>query len=1084
MIVKRSVLWVVIWGWLTTLPLSANASILESWLDAGWQQVNKHHYQQALKAWQDGVNRQPNERIFPVLGTYAGIEHALAQVERIGKKQKGFIVRKQQQNKTLFYVLSARKTPPRGEARSKQLADLIQVAGITPPLLGNAAEHFKSTMSSSVSAQQSTRKIHQKAIILARKGFYEQALNMLAPYAKKPERFPKIAIDRMVILTWSRQYGDAIQAFEQRPANLKVPNYLRFAMGDAYFHLHSFTQALAMFSAIPEQAAEFEKAIQGKLQTLIAMHRFDKAWAMLPKVAHTPIATQIFLAMATAHFDSGFDIWLHQLSPKTDSMAIVNALKQQLGILSAQQQAHITDQLKTRTTAHHARQILRYLLWLSWLNDPRDKQLEVDAKSLSKSYSTEQLSHIGWVLYRVKRYKQAEAVFLAAHMQNTDHFKADLGLAYSELQNGHIAPAAKILQHWRKEYADNAEFLYALAFLHEKQKDFWGAVQAYGRILEQYPHDNVARRLQLTALSNLGASSHAWEEAKRYLPNDKAFYKSLKNRQAVVRLHWDEAPDALRILEPLLKEQFRGARFDHIPALISNNQATAAVHAYEQLLTDGYTPPLWLQQTAAGAYLTVEQRETSLHLYNHVLKSRPKSYDARVGKFYCLFELQRWQEADRVLQSLEKEHLPWSFGRFPNERLNPQRMTVAMARATWLTGQQRYTEAENYLQKLYISAPGNIDVRKALASLHQQRGWHRQALREYNIIAAMQARDVIPPSTLGLSEAMNVNEYKEQARQLLQVEQTRHPRAPRVIRLQRHYLIETMQGLEIGGRYENSQDGAIDRLVYARYIHPLGLHTNLFGETMLRRSSQGNLSAAFDRIGLGFDHRFNTNWRIRETLSGDYVRQGDIGLRSELHWNPNDNWQAQFLYDSFVSDVPLRARVFDITSDHAGASITYRWSDWRDAGISLARSGFSDGNQRFEAALHYGQNLLTQYDWRLHISSNLSASRSSLANRPYFSPDRAASATITLLIEHNLWHRYEHIIGKYERWFTQRLYLTGGSYWQRGFGSGLINSLRYEQDIAFSDTHHLIWGINWGRHPYDGVQVGSYVVDAHYRWDF
>lgn len=1081
--------YIIVWGVLGSIWLPQTSSAIasspeEMWLENGWQHVYEQHYQQALHTWQEGIDRQPDDRLFLVLGAYADFSNALNQLKRIGEKNKAFIAQKLRQNKRLFYVLSARKASQRREVRNKELTDLMQAADLDPPLLANMALKFKSKQTHREISQASAEDIHQKAVALARQGKYKLALEMLAPYAEKPEQFPEIAIDTMVILNWNNQYDDAVRAFEHRPADLKLPDYLKLAIADSYYHLNRFDQALALYSDIPEHAPEFAKAIHGKLQTLIALRRFNDAWNLLPQMSHVPAVTRIFLAMATMHLDEGFTTWLQQLTADADSTAIVEAIRHQLAKLSTQQHKYITDRLKKLASTHDTKNELRYLTWLSWLDDPRDQQLVPDAAAMATLYTSEQLSHIGWVLYRARRYVQAEQVFQAAHMQSPRLFKADMGLAYSHLQNGHVIEAEKILQDWHKTQADNAQFLYALAFLREKQEDFWGAIQAYERILAQYPHDKVARKLQIKALASLGATSQALEEARLYLPDDKAFHDSLTDRLAVDRLHWDEAPIALRILKPLLKKQFREARFDHIPALISNDQATDAVRAYEQLLAEGIKPPLWLQQIAAGAYLAAEQRETALRLYNKVLKDWPRSFDSRIGKFYCLVELQRWEEADEVLRDLENEHLPWSFGRFPYERLNPQKMTVAMARALWLTGQQRYPEAEDYLQKLHASAPGNIEIREALASLHQQRGWPRRSLREYKIIAALQARDVVPPSTLGLSEALNETEFKKQARHLLRTEQKRHPRDPQVIRLQRHYLIETMRSVEIGGHYENSSDGAQDRLGYARYLHPLGLHTDLFIETMFRRSSQGTLSAAFDRIGIGFDHRFNAQWRLRETLSGDYVRQGDIGLRSELNWHPDDFWQVDMFYDSFVSDVPLRARIFNITSDQFGGSLLYRWSEWREASASAGLSRYSDGNQRLEGSIQYSQNILTRYDWRLLASGNFYASRSSLANRPYFSPDRDASVTITLMIEHYLWHRYEHVSEKYERWFTHRLYLTAGSYWQHGFGSGLISALHYEQDIAFSDTHHLVWGIDWGRRPYDGAQVGSYAIDGHYRWDF
>ena len=173
----------------------------------------------------------------------------------------------------------------------------------------------------------------------------------------------------------------------------------------------------------------------------------------------------------------------------------------------------------------------------------------------------------------------------------------------------------------------------------------------------------------------------------------------------------------------------------------------------------------------------------------------------------------------------------------------------------------------------------------------------------------------------------------------------------------------------------------------------------------------------------------------------------------------------------------MRARVFGIEADKMGFGITYRESDWRSYHLSLSRQAFSDENDRDQASVGYEQGLWTNNDWKMRLFLDGYMSRNSRDDAPYFNPGRDWSLSATHMTEHTVWRIYDRL-------FMHRIFLTAGTYKQKGFSNAFTGGIRYEQEHEFSDTQALIWGMILFTNVYDGDRVDGYSFDLSYRLRF
>jgi biofilm PGA synthesis protein PgaA len=917
---------------------------------------------------------------------------------------------------------------------------------------------------------------------LIKDGNYEEALSLLSPFISEPMKYPTVVSDYIVVLVWEGRHNEAIGMYENLPPSFTKRAYLLRNMAKAYYEEKDFLKAFSLYHAALQETPMDEEAQKGVLLSLIQTGDYTSASEYLKEfLERSPDSVSLAFTKAYLLFkqerypESLKEYSILALRKDVDSEHVYKIRDDLIVSLPAEKRQSMLKELRVAIEKDPIAR-LDYILVLI-LNKEYKAAIGVfETAGLDiERYPDYLLSWIAWAYFKIGDTEKAKLYYEKILNARPAYVRANIGLAYCLAAEGQSDRAMVILDSLLVDEPKNLEIRFARAFVHEKSKRFWLAIQEYNRILEISPGNPVALKLILQNLSDLGASSLALERALSELPLDLKFHDSLRADMAVDRINWEEFEMAKSILFPLIedRENMR-ARYDHIIALAENNDMEEVLKAYENLIKDGISPPPWVLENAAKAYLYLEQPEKALELYNEALKANPASFNGRMGKFYTLQELRRWVEAREVLDSLDREQ-PYVLGEDKYIRPNWPKLEIAVVRGWLLAHEERLREAEEYFYGLREGAPANTGIRTGLAHVYLWRGWFRKALREFKIIETFDPK--YHKALIGKAITLNTLAFKEEAREIAGKLLTSHPRDKHVQQLVRQLRVEEMAEVVTDFAVTTDEDGFEDIRAEITLSKPVSLYSSLYGFLLWQQSSDDTQMRFFRRAGLGINHIFNSSWSLRQQFSVDYDDGDDFGSFTMINFYPDDYWRFRLSYDSFTTDVPLQARVFGIEANRLETGITYRESDWRSYHFTLSALKFSDDNRREHALLGYEQGLLVKNNWRMRLFLNLYLSRNSLEGAPYFNPDRDLSLSTTHLTEHTIWRIYNRAL-------VQRLFLTLGTYKQSGFSNDAIGSIHYQHDYDFSDTHALLWGSNIARNVYDGEPVHSYSLYLNYRRRF
>ncbi len=916
---------------------------------------------------------------------------------------------------------------------------------------------------------------------LIKGGEYQRALALLEPYTDQPMEYPTFFSDYLVTLVWVGSYVEAIKIFEGLPPSFPRRAYLLRNMATAYREEKNFLKSADLYKAVLEQDPSDREAMQGIVLSLTDAGDLSDASHYIDQFLHeNPDSAPLALAKARL-------LWLQ--GEYRDAMRLYRDIVAR-GDVDSEQVFRIRDDLinslpegeqRVRAPLMSAMEkdrsaVFDYLPVLVLNRDFATAVLVYESAGHdARIYPNNLLSKVAWAYFKIGRIERATSLYTLVLERNPGYLPATIGLAYCLSADGKGGRALEILDRLPLQEQKNIEVGFARAFVFERLAQFWNAVREYDRILVLVPKNKTARRLRLRALADLGATSLALETAHHDLPDQPDLQEDLLGDSAVDRLRWEEPRTAKEILRPLLRDRKNlRARLDYVVALAENMEMEDAAAAYEDLLRDGISPPSWVLNNAAEAYLYLERPDKALELYNKAITLEPSSVNSRRGKFYTLQELRRWREAEEVLDSFDKEQ-PYTLKSGNAAVPDRLKLEIAIDRGWFIAYGEDYREAEKFLADLRDKAPANTEIRNGLAHVHLWRGWPRKALREFNIIATL-APDYKGALT-GKAAALNTLAYKEEARELSSNLLSAYPKDRHVQRLARELSIETFREVLTDFSFTRDEDGFEEIRTEMTVSQLLSLYSTLYACFLWEQSSGNGLKQRFERTGLGLRHVFNSSWTLNQKFSVNYNDGKDFGSLTALRFTPDDAWSFDLSYDSFSTDVPLRARVFGISSDKIAAGIVYRRSEWRSHGLVLSQMNFSDGNRRQVALLNYQQGLFVRNDWKMRVSLDLGLTRNSLQDAPYFNPSHDLTLSITPMIE-------QTIRRIYGRAFVHRLFLSVGAYDQTGFGTRPIASLRYQQEYDFSDTQALLWGFSLSRNVYDGQSVGSYSLYATYRVRF
>ena len=608
-------------------------------------------------------------------------------------------------------------------------------------------------------------------------------------------------------------------------------------------------------------------------------------------------------------------------------------------------------------------------------------------------------------------------------------------------------------------------------------------------VLRVEPDNGGARRLRTHILAKLGALSLALECATNAVAGSGE-QTVLLGEQAGQRIRWGEPEAATNILSSILageRSQFEMANEwgDMVLALAAMRQFSCVTNIYRAWESSGRPIPYWVHDAAASSLLELRLPELAHAAYLKALKGRPDRFESRMGLYHALVDMDRFEEAGRILDMLEKETPEWIW-EGGNLRFNWNREELAVERGWWFAYQNRLVEARRHLLLLHALAPANLAVRTALAQIDAWRGLPLHAMEEFDVVLGMSPEDVLKRPTyvplknisgrIGRAGAMNDAGFKQEAREELAVLYAANPWNNHLLSLMKRLETEDSPFVETWASVSEEHPGVIERDATVKLGYPVNLKWELsaYGR---RLETEKGVSNRRDRVGAGISWMAAPWARFDIEVSKNAVRAGGEGIATKFEWKAGDTWNGDVYHDTYSLQVPLRARAQGVEGSLSGTSIRWRPDDVFSAGVGMSLHDLDDGNRSLLWLARAERLIASRGLWSLRGLGEISMGRNSKTDVPYFSPDHASSALLGLRLDQILFRRYERV-------FSHRLTAEGGFYDQALYDAGPIWDVSYEQEFVPSTGVMAVWGIQYRRRIYDGEDTDVVSADAGFRFAF
>jgi len=641
--------------------------------------------------------------------------------------------------------------------------------------------------------------------------------------------------------------------------------------------------------------------------------------------------------------------------------------------------------------------------------------------------------------------------------------------------------AEKILNKILLDNPNDIEALFCKGEILEAKSEFFSAYKVYGKILEIYPNSINALNLKYRALMELGSNSlvrDTLKQTKDFI--DPELEQTLSGNEAMERIWWQEPKEALVILNQNSADTSSPERihmrslYDRILSLRASEHMEEVVKQYNTLKSMKAEIPPWILVSAADAYLYLQKPQTALALYREALNKKwDQDGNTKMAIYYTLVELGRYKEAEEMLDLLDKER-PVQIVERGILRDNWRKEEVAYNRGWWYLYQDRFAEGNKYIEGILSAAPFDTNIRTALAHTYLWRGWPRLSLQEFKITLQIDPEDL--NALIGYCYALDENDQGEEARRLVKALLKKTPENKHLQQLNRYFKVQDMRTLTAGAATSREHPGVDQLYWFTKLEQPIFPWRTIFTEFVWRYDHQDDQKYMLKRGIAGVDWRLNRDWWFAGSLSED-AEGKNFGYSSQLTFNPDDYFSFTTSYDSYSLNVPLRARVFGIKAKEWNFTARYRQSEGFTGEISTDYMRLSDGNTQASNTLLLNKAITTAAYWRTRVALEANSTTYSKVDVPYYSPKYSYTLYATPMIEH-VWYK------RYQKAFTDRLFIGAGAKWQKDFSAQAIWHVRYEQDYKASDTLSFLWGATYNRRNYDGQNSGVWSYDIAGKFNF
>lgn len=504
------------------------------------------------------------------------------------------------------------------------------------------------------------------------------------------------------------------------------------------------------------------------------------------------------------------------------------------------------------------------------------------------------------------------------------------------------------------------------------------------------------------------------------------------------------APDAASL---------RRARSDRVVVLAALGKNSEALQAVAALEGEGAPLPAYVLSSAGDAAAGLPDPAQALAWYERALAADPGLESAHAGRIFALADLDRLDEAERILRERLKGAPPG-----PATARDELRLSMVLA---W---RGDLDEALARSQALLEAWPADADVAIESAGVLLQAERPRDALARYE--AALARTPGSRRALLGRAQALERLARWDEAQAAYAALGPQEPgwrplararessEADRAAQLS--FTLRTAEGpdRELAGSEwlrEARLSSPRSRAGWRAFVGTREAQAEYQGQDL--RDRRHFIGASLQR----------GDWRVRGQLNRpDDGFSDEAGWALDVDWQPADRLSLSLGYAQAAYDLPLRGRAVGTVGDRW--SLAARWQPSAQHAIraSLGSTDYSDGNRSKTLGLGTSHRSSLGRRSTLTLEPALFASRQSRQDVPYFSPEHDLSVELGGALEQRLWLRPG-------RRLAHALEFGFGQQRQSGFDPDVTARLAYRLDWDVSPGTRLFLRIGRSRRAYDGV---------------
>jgi len=520
-------------------------------------------------------------------------------------------------------------------------------------------------------------------------------------------------------------------------------------------------------------------------------------------------------------------------------------------------------------------------------------------------------------------------------------------------------------------------------------------------------------------------------------------------------------------------------QFDLITAWHDRQEMASVIERHQQLVDHGIDIPVYTREAIADAYLSLHQPDRASAIYRDILTTDPNDFDARLGLYYCLLDLDDYAAAQALIDDMAANEPAWTCDGAQHCTQNRRKLSLDISAAMTHAYAERPDLAAAAIDPLYTRAPNNPELRLTYAMLRYWRAEPHRALQEVELVRHSDA-DYFDAAENRFNLLMSLMDYDEAQRELETTERQfgdgiRQQKMART--WHNHNLYEL--SIDINRSTNTSSQDSNRELVIDSYLYgqPQRIHFRPYVHSYYTRSKIPEGRISYHRLGIGMEYR-DRDIKINAETHANADAGSGVALAGL--WTPLDHWSFSASIDSNDRDVPLRGRYnVGLTGRSIGAGIAYIHNEALRIDSSYKRLSFSDDNVRQNLSLSADRRLFASPHYLLNGRLGYAASTNTLpqAAASYYNPESDRSIELGLVQE---WTQYRF----YDASFRHRLETTIGRYYQSGFSSNSIWTIAYEQQWSPHENFDIAYGLGRSQRSYDAAREFNNWLMMRLDWRF